>query len=221
MFLSCVGPRSLTAKIESPLHLTIGVLGKTDRAGLSDAFQSRCDIDAVAHQIAVGLLDDVAQMDADPKFYAALRRQAGVALDEAVLHLDGAAHGVDHAAELDEAAVPGALDDATVMRVYGGINQIAPEAPEPRQSSILVSASQPAVSDDIRDQDRRDFPGSRHVGPQARCKISTKTGWTRVVICRERLSRGVTRQLSKDGFGSIWRVRRPLQERPVLAQPTA
>ena len=48
------------------------------------------------------------------------------ALDEAVLHLNGAAHRVDHTAELDEAAVPGPLDDAPVMGVDGGVDQIAP-----------------------------------------------------------------------------------------------
>ena len=30
------------------------------------------DIDAVAHEVAVGLLDDVAQMDADAELYAVL-----------------------------------------------------------------------------------------------------------------------------------------------------
>ena len=119
MFLSCVGPRSVTGEIEPPLDLPIGVLGEADRAGLGDALQPRGDIDAVAHQIAVGLLDDVAEMDADAELDAALRRQAGIAFDHAVLHLDRAAHGVDHAAELDEAAVAGALDDAPVMHGDG------------------------------------------------------------------------------------------------------
>jgi hypothetical protein len=47
-------------------------------------------------------------MNADQELDAALGRQACVALGEAVLHFDRAAHGVDHAAELDEAAVAGA-----------------------------------------------------------------------------------------------------------------
>jgi hypothetical protein len=34
----------------------------------------------------------------------------------------GATHGVDHAAELDEAAVAGALDDAPVMQGDGRID---------------------------------------------------------------------------------------------------
>ena len=81
-------------EIKPPFHLTIGVLGEADRAGLGYAFQPRGDIDAIAHQIAVGFLDDVAQMNAHSELDAALRRQAGVALDHAVLHLDRAAHRV-------------------------------------------------------------------------------------------------------------------------------
>ena len=45
-------------------------------------------------------------MNADTKLDAALRRKAGIALDHAVLHFDGAAHGVDDAAKLDEAPSP-------------------------------------------------------------------------------------------------------------------
>ena len=104
MFLSWVGPRSRDLEIEPPLDLTIGVLGKTDRAGLGDAFEPRGDIDAVAHQIAVALLDHVAEMNADAELDAPIRRHAGVALDHAALHFDRAAHGVDHAAELDDAS---------------------------------------------------------------------------------------------------------------------
>ena len=81
---------------------------------------------------------------------------------DAALHFDRAAHGVDHAAELDEAAVAGALDDAAVMRGDGGIDQIAAQPPEPRQRAILVRAGEPAIADDVGDQDRRDFPGLAH-----------------------------------------------------------
>ena len=90
-------------------------------------------------------------MDADAELDAAFRRQAGVALDHAVLHFDGAAHRVDHAAELDDAAVAGALDDAAVMEGDGRIDQVAAERPEPRQNAILVRSREPAIADDIRD----------------------------------------------------------------------
>ena len=93
-------------QIEPPLDLAIGILGQADRAGLGDAFQPRGDIDAVAHQVAVALLDHVAEMDADAELDAPVGRHAGIALDHAVLHFDGAAHGVDDAAELDDRPSP-------------------------------------------------------------------------------------------------------------------
>ena len=106
MFLSWVGPRSVTARSSRALDLPIGVLGKTDRAGRGDAFQPRGDVHPVAHQIAVALLDDVAEVNADAEDDAAILGHAGVALDHGVLNFDGAAHGVDDAAELDDAPSP-------------------------------------------------------------------------------------------------------------------
>ena len=71
-------------EIKPPLHLTVSVLRQTDRPGVGDTFEPRGDIDAVAHQIAVALLDHVAQMDADPKLDALVGRDARVALDHAL-----------------------------------------------------------------------------------------------------------------------------------------
>jgi hypothetical protein len=51
-------------------------------------------------------------------------------------------HGVDHAAELDETAVAGSLDDAPTMGVDREVDQIAAQASEPRQRAILVRAGE-------------------------------------------------------------------------------
>jgi hypothetical protein len=64
-------------------------------------------------------------MNADAKFDAALRRHAGVALDHAVLHFNGATQRVDHAAELDQCAVASALDDPAMMHGDRWVDQIA------------------------------------------------------------------------------------------------
>jgi hypothetical protein len=112
-------------QIEPPLDLAVGVLGETDRAGQANPFEPCRDIYSVTHQIAVALLDDVANMDADPERNPPLRGQASVALNEAVLHFDRTAHRVDHAPEFDDAAVAGALDDASVMHRDGRVDQIA------------------------------------------------------------------------------------------------
>src|ERR1700722_7567609 len=168
MFLSWVGPRSATAMSEPAAHLTVGVFRQTDCARLANTLQPRGDIDAVAHEVAVAFLDHVAEMNADAKLDATLGRQAGVPLDHAVLHFDRAAHGVDHAAEFNHAAVAGAFDDAAMMEGDGRIDQVAAERPEARQNAILVRSRKPAIADDIRNENRRNLPGLAHGAPSGR-----------------------------------------------------
>ena len=54
----------------------------------SAPFQSRGDIDAVAHQVAVALLDDVTEVNTNAIFDTPVGRYPGVAFDEAGLHFD-------------------------------------------------------------------------------------------------------------------------------------
>jgi hypothetical protein len=115
-FLSEIGE----AFLKAITHLAVGVLGKTDTARISNAFKARGNVDAVAHQVAIALLDHVAQMDADAELDATLRRKTRVALDHAILHFDRAANGIDDASELYEDAVTRPLDDAAVMHGDGG-----------------------------------------------------------------------------------------------------
>ena len=133
-------PKIGHGEIEPPLHLPIGLFGQTDRARRGDALQSRRDVDAVAHQVAVALLDDVAKVDADAEDDAAILGHAGIALDHGVLNFDGAAHGVDDAAKFDDRAVAGALDHAPVMHGDSRVDEVAAQRPQPRQDAILVRA---------------------------------------------------------------------------------
>ena len=71
-------------------------------------------------------LDHVAKMDADAKLGTALGRQASVELDHAVLHFDGAAHGIHDAPE-NKDAIARPLNDPAVMQSDGGVEQIAAE----------------------------------------------------------------------------------------------
>ena len=72
------------------------------------------------------------------------------------------AHRADHATKVDENAIAGPLDGASMVRGDRGINQIAAQRAQPRQRSLLVGPGEPAVADNIGDQDRRDFPGLAH-----------------------------------------------------------
>ena len=105
-------------------------------------FQSRSDIDAIAHQVAIAFLDHITKMDVDTELDAALRRKTRVALDHAVLHFDGAAHGVDHAAELDDAPVAGAFTTRPLWTlVVGAIRSL---------QSVRSRASVPSSSLPVR-----------------------------------------------------------------------
>src|ERR1700733_15414393 len=104
-------------------------------------------------------------MNADAKFDPLFRRQADVTLDHAGLHFDRAAHGVDHAPELDDRAVAGSLDDAPAMHRDHGVNEIAAERPQAREDTILIRACEPAISHDVREQDRRELSVLAHCAP--------------------------------------------------------
>ena len=81
------------------------------------------------------------------------------------MHLDRTSHRIDNASELDEAAVTGALDDASVMRGDCRIDKVAPQPSEPRQGAILVDAGEPTVADDVGNQDGRNLPSLAHEAP--------------------------------------------------------
>jgi hypothetical protein len=90
-------------------------------------------------------------VNADAKFDALVGRDPCIALDHGVLHFECAAHRIDDAAELDDAAVAGALDDAAMVHGDCGINWIAAQHAQSRQSSIFVRAREPAIADHIGD----------------------------------------------------------------------
>ena len=101
-------------------------------------------------------------MNADAKFDALFERDPRVALDHGVLHFEGAAHCVDDAAKLDDAAVAGALDDAAMVHGDRGIDQIAAQRAQSRQSSIFVCPGKPRIADHVGHQDRGQLSGLAH-----------------------------------------------------------
>ena len=115
----------LEGEIELVAHLLVHRRAMTQMPpGSASAFEPRRDVDAVAEDVAV-LDDDVADIDADAELDAPLRRHVGVALGHPALHLDGAAHRIDDAGELDQQAVAGGLDDAAAVLGDLRIDQLA------------------------------------------------------------------------------------------------
>ena len=70
-------------------------------------------------------------------------------------------------------AVAGALDHAAVMHGDGGVDQIAPERPQPRKRPLLVGTGKLAVSGYIRRKNGCEFPGLRHGSPFTTRQSST------------------------------------------------
>ena len=47
-----------------------------------------------------------------------------------------------------------------------GIDEVAAKGSKAREDTVLVGAGEPAVADDVRDQDRRELSGLAHCSPR-------------------------------------------------------
>ena len=170
MFLSGVSPRSLTLRSSRCFHLPIGVFRKTDRAGFGDP-SSRAAILTPSPMRSPSLSSTTSpRWMPIAKFNALVGRDLGVALDHRPLDFNGAVHCVDDAAEFDDIAVAGALDDAAVMHCDGGVDQVAAKGPKASEDSIFIRTRKPRVADDVGHQDRRELSGLAH-GASAEAKV--------------------------------------------------
>ena len=123
--LQALLPQVDEGHVQFVANLLVSRRRKTDGARLANSLEPRSDVDPVAHQIAVALLDDVAQVNADASLDTLAGGQAGVALSQAATHFHGAAHGLDHAAKFDERTVAGPLDDPPVVNRDRRVDQVA------------------------------------------------------------------------------------------------
>ena len=126
-------------------------------ARFCDAFETRCNIDAVAKDIVV-FDDDITDVNADAKFDPLVLRHIGILLGHAALDFDGAAYGIDGTGKLDEHAVAGILDDASAMISDFGIEKRFSESFQLRQRAFFVASHQAARARDIRRQNSRQSP---------------------------------------------------------------
>jgi hypothetical protein len=95
--------------------MSVSIIGKANTTRLRDGFETDGDIDDVAKYIA-GILDDVADIDADPEFNALIRRCRCVAFGHATLNIDRAAPRIHNAVELSQEAIAGVLYNGPAMR---------------------------------------------------------------------------------------------------------
>src|SRR5437762_3333819 len=99
--------------------------------------------------------DDVAQIDANPKYNPLFFGYAGIALCHAALHRHRTGDGLYNAWEFDQYAVAGRLDDTALVLGDLGVDQFAAMGSQPRQRPGLVLAHEAAVTGDIGSEDSR------------------------------------------------------------------
>ena len=97
-------------------------------------------------------------MNTDAEFDPKLRRHAGIADRHFLLDNNRASRGVDRAAEFDQHAIAGGLDNAAAMAGDRRVHQRLPVCLQLRQRALLVTAHQPAIAGDVSRQHRRQSP---------------------------------------------------------------
>src|SRR5207247_1665198 len=137
--------------------LPVSIVGNANTTRLSDPFETYCNIDPITKDIIV-CDDTITDVNADAKFDPLVLRHIGILFGHAALNFDGTSHGVDHAGELDESAVPGVLDDASAMISDFGIKKRLSKSFQLRQRAFFVDPYQAARARDIRRQNSRQSP---------------------------------------------------------------
>src|SRR5260221_4707921 len=103
-------------------NLPVSIVGNANPTRLCDPFETYCNIDPITKNIIV-CDDNITDVNADAKFDPLVLRHIVILFGHAALDFVGASHGVDHACELDESAVPSVLDDASAMISDFGIKK--------------------------------------------------------------------------------------------------
>ena len=85
-----------------------------DPAGFRQRFEPSGDIDPVTMNV-VAVDDDVAKIDADAPFDAAIRRHRAVAIGHPALPFGRTTQGIDDAGEFNEQPIAGRFDDPAAM----------------------------------------------------------------------------------------------------------
>ena len=174
----------LKREIELVPHLLVRRRADADPARLGQRLQARGDVDAIAKDVVV-YDDDVADIDTHAKFNPASGRHGGIAGSHFALHLDGAAHGVNHAREFNGEAVAGRLDDATAVLDDLGIAKLSADRAQCGERALLIFAHQSRIAGDI-DSEYRCQPAldplfAHPAGPLqgAQPKSMMEIGWRR------------------------------------------
>jgi hypothetical protein len=98
--------------------------------------------------------DYVAEIDTHAELNPVIRRQVPILLPHLVLHIDRAAHGIDHAVERQEQPVAGGFNDAAPVFLDLGIGQLMSDRFQALQCAFLIGTHEPTISRYISGENR-------------------------------------------------------------------
>ena len=150
--LDPVPAHGLEAEGELVLDLVVHVAGDADPARLGQGLEPRGDVDPVAEDIA-GLVDDVADVDADAEADAFGLGDGRLPLGHAALDRDRAGDRVDGAGKLAEDAVAHQLDDTPAMLGDERLDELLTVGFQAVEGALLVALHQARVADHVRRED--------------------------------------------------------------------
>ena len=168
-------------------NLPTSVVRNADTARLCDPFETHCNIDPVTKDIVL-FDNNITDVNADAEFDPLVLRHVDILFGHAALNFVGTSHGVDHAGELSNSAVPGILDDTSVMLSDFGIEKRSSKRFQSRQRAFFVDPYQAARARDIRRQNSRQsslYVLAAQDGPPCSGKLNVYIAqlWADVRLC--------------------------------------
>ena len=124
-----------------------------DATRWGQSLQPRGDVHPATVDVAVGFIDDVAEVDTDPEANALRLRHGGLSLGHAALDCDRARDRVHHARELAERAVAHELHDTATVLSDERLDELLAVNLEALERAGLVALHQARVADHVGRQD--------------------------------------------------------------------
>jgi len=137
--------------------LPTSVIRDADTARLCNPLETHCNIDPVTKDIVL-VDNDITDVNADAELDPLVLRRVDILFGHAALNFVGTSYRVDHAGELSNSAVPGILDDTSVMLSDFGIEKRLSKSFQLRQRAFFIDPYQAARARDIRRQNSRQSP---------------------------------------------------------------
>jgi hypothetical protein len=122
-------------------------------AGIGNTLEARGNIDAIAENV-VCFDDNVAKIDANPKFNPMVLRHRCVASNHVLLDNDTAPNSFDRTVENRNKSVTSGFDEPSVMPDDAGLDEVTLDPLHAKMRSFLIDLHEAAVACDIAGDNR-------------------------------------------------------------------